>query len=89
MNFRISETAEAHLDEIWERIAKDNPTAAREIIEKILDGIQQLTRYPRSGRTGLVKDTRELVVGPYVITYRIVDDVIDIASVIHGRRKRH
>jgi toxin ParE1/3/4 len=41
------------------------------------------------GRVGRIEGTRELVVSglPYILPYRIVDDVVQIASVIYTSRK--
>jgi addiction module RelE/StbE family toxin len=87
MTFRISETAERHLDEIYEYIRKDKPEAALAVIERILDGIEQLTTFPKSGRSGR-SGTRELVIPPFVVIYSIVDSVIDVQSVFHSSRNR-
>lgn len=87
MTFRLSETAEAELDEIFEYIAKDKPGAAGKVINSILDAIDQLTHYAGSGRTGRREGTRELVRPPFVIVYRIEREVIDVLSIFHGGRK--
>jgi toxin ParE1/3/4 len=49
----------------------------------------RLEHFPLSGRLGRIEGTRELVVSglPYVIPYRVVDDVVLISSVIHTSRK--
>ena len=86
MTFRLSATAERHLDEIYEYIRSDRPEAAPGVIERILEGIEQLTRFPKSGRAGRT-GTRELVLPPYVVVYSMVDGVVDILSIFHGKRK--
>ena len=87
MTFRISETAEAELDEIYEHIARDKPEAAADVINKILEAIEQLPRYANSGRPGRRQGTRELVRPPFIIVYRIDDQVINVLSIFHGSRK--
>jgi plasmid stabilization system protein ParE len=49
----------------------------------------RLKQFPQSGRVGRTRGTRELVVPglPYIVPYRIVDDVILILSVVHTSRK--
>jgi len=87
VTFRLSETAEAELEEIYEYIAADKPSAAGDVIDSILDAIEQLTRYANSGRPGRRKGTRELIRPPFVIVYRIDDQVIDVLSICQGSRK--
>jgi plasmid stabilization system protein ParE len=55
----------------------------------VVNATDQLEQFPQSGRPGRVKRTRELIVPglPYIIPYRIVDDVILILAVIHTSRK--
>ncbi|MGZ9073259.1 MAG: type II toxin-antitoxin system RelE/ParE family toxin [Rhodoplanes sp.] len=56
-------------------------------IEKAIDRLRIL---PLSGRPGVVKGTRILVVPglPYVAIYRVVDDFVDIVAVLHTARRR-
>lgn len=89
MTHHISERAERELKEIYDRIALDNPGAAERLIETLLDAIeQQAVRFPRSGRPGRVKGTREIVRPPFVLAYRIEEDAIYALSVTDGRRIR-
>ncbi len=66
------------------RIREDNPEAARAIAETILDRIAQLESFPSIGRPGERQGTRELVSPPYVIVYRLNDDVAEILHIWHG-----
>jgi plasmid stabilization system protein ParE len=48
-----------------------------------------LSRFPRSGRKGPEfdnEDIRELIVYSYRVIYRLQDDEVVIAAVIHGKR---
>ena len=47
----------------------------------------ELDALAHMGRPGFVKGTRELIVSPYVVVYRIRDGMIEIASVMHGQRR--
>lgn len=70
-------------------ISKDSPDAAARVAAKLLDVTARLEQFPQSGRLGRLKGTRELVIPelPYIIPYRVVDDVILILSVIHTSRR--
>ena len=84
---RIRWTTEAadQLEGIVDQILKDNPEAARKVARAILGRIENLKDFPRLGRPGEeVEGTRELVSPPYVIVYRIKDDVAEILHIWHG-----
>ena len=65
---------------------KDNPDAAARTIEQILESAERLLEYPKLGKAGRVRGTRELVQRPFVIVYRVLEDVINIEAVLHGSR---
>lgn len=88
MTYKLSRRADTDLLDIEEYISQDNPAAAEEVLGRIYAGIEQLVQFPRSARPGLVEGTRELVITPYRITYKIDGDLIYIVSVIHGKRER-
>jgi addiction module RelE/StbE family toxin len=75
------------LAEIDAYIAQDNPTAGTAMVQKIRQRVSVLSEFPESARSGRVKGTRELIVSPYVVVYRIRDGMIEIASVMHGQRR--
>jgi toxin ParE1/3/4 len=66
------------------RIQEDNPTAARNVAQTVIDRIEQLTNFPGLGRPGEVKGTRELVSDPYVVVYRYTDEIVEILHIWHG-----
>lgn len=51
--------------------------------ERIACAVLRLAQFPSSGRPGRVPDTREVVVPPYVIPYRIRGDVVQVLNVFH------
>ena len=77
------------LSAIRDYIARDNPAAARRVLNTIRTAVESLSYHPRSGRAGRLPETRELVVGryPYIVAYRIIQDDIQILSVIHTSRR--
>ncbi|MGZ8373088.1 MAG: type II toxin-antitoxin system RelE/ParE family toxin [Rhodoplanes sp.] len=60
------------------------------VVRRIEKAIDRLRILPLSGRPGVVKGTRILVVPglPYVAIYRVVDDFVDIVAVLHTARRR-
>jgi len=90
MNILWSPEAIDDLISLRAYIAEDNPAGARGVALHIIYNIEQsLPNNPQMGRPGRVPGTRELVIPglPYIIPYRVVDNVIQIASVIHTSRK--
>ncbi len=86
MTFRLSRRAFRDLEEIFDYIAEGKPDAAAHTVEKILQAIQQLERYPQIGRFGRRAGTRELAHPPFVIVYRMRDSLISVDAILHGRR---
>ena len=76
------------LDRIVERIAKENPAAALDIWDDIENQVERLCDFPRSGRTGRMPETRELVITgtAYIVVYVVGDDV-ELVRVLHGAQK--
>jgi toxin ParE1/3/4 len=77
------------LIEIRNYIAGDNPNAARNVAERIKKEVAHLKEHSGLGRPGRVEGTRELIISgfPYIIPYRVRNDVIEILRVLHGARK--
>ena len=88
MDYILSPLADEDLDEIWLHIAQDNEPAADKMIRKIFTTIDLLTKEPLLGRLRgeLFPDMRSIAVSPYIVFYRVQQDVIDIARVLHGAR---
>jgi toxin ParE1/3/4 len=70
-------------------IARDNPSAAADIAQRIRDAVKLLGDYPAAGRAGRVPNTRELVVAgtPYVLPYRVRAESVEILRVLHGAQQ--
>jgi toxin ParE1/3/4 len=74
---------------IAEYIAADSPTYAGVVVKKIMSQTRMLTQFPRAGRKVPEFDDesiRELIVYSYRIIYRLQEDEVVIAAVIHGKR---
>ena len=80
-----------HLTHLRSYIARDNPSAAAAdgIASTLLEAVQRLAELPNLGRPGRVSGTRELVVPgtPYVISYRLRGERLEVIAVFHGRQK--
>jgi toxin ParE1/3/4 len=89
VKLRWSKRAIRRLASIHDYIAKDSPAAASRVAVAIVQSALRLQKFPYIGRLGRIEGTRELVIPglPYIIPYRVVDNVIQIASVIHTSRK--
>ena len=90
MRIRWTQPAVNDLTSISDYLDKhDSAATARRIALAIYECVNSLKRFPRSGRTGRVADTRELVITglPYVIVYRIREDVVEINRILHGAQK--
>lgn len=69
-------------------IARDNPSAAKIIAERIIDAAKLFVEQPKIGRPGRIAGTREWVVGrtPYLLVYTVQNGEIWIISVIHSKQ---
>lgn len=78
-----------NLNTAAEYIARDNPAAAAHTVAAIVNAVENLKRFPASGRPGRVSGTRELVVSgtPYIVPYRVRGDVAQLIRVFHAARK--
>lgn len=83
---QIRWTTEAadELETAVEHIQQDNPNAAPNIAQAVIDRIEQLVTFPGLGRPGEVSGTRELVSPPYVVVYRSTEEIVEILHVWHG-----
>ncbi len=80
-----------NLDQEAEYIAKDDPLAARLVVDRIQHSVSLLTNNPSLGHPGRVPGTRELVVPKtrYIVPYRVRPHLqkIEILRVFHTSRK--
>ena len=69
-------------------IARENPFAAADVSERILEAVERLRQLPSMGRPGRVPSTRELVVPgtPLILPYTVTDRGVEVVAVLHGAR---
>ena len=86
MEVRWSPRAAEDLERIFERIEKDNPIAARQVVETIYAGCSTLRDFPKRGRPGRMQGRRELVFAPlpYIAVYRVKKYAVEISRIYHG-----
>ncbi len=87
MTVRWSETALRDLESLHQFVSEDRPSAAVDIVERILLGLEALSRHPEMGRKGRVAGTRELIISPYVVAYRVKEGVVELIAIIHSARR--
>ena len=77
------------LEDIHERIAAENPTAASRMVERIRAAVARLAVSPALGRPGRVMGTRELVIPhtPYIVPYRIKGEALQIITILHSAQR--
>lgn len=85
-----SKLSQTHLQALFNYIAEENESAARNLVVQIVKITETiLTTHPKSGRPGRVSGTRELVIvkTPYIISYEIDKNSIVIIAVWHSSRR--
>ena len=87
MKVAFSRIAQTELFDILIRIFHENPFAARKMRKEFLRKLSLLAFQPGLGTRGEDFETRETFVkGRYRIVYRVEDEVLWIARIIHPAR---
>jgi len=91
MAYRVawSPRAVEDLEAIAQYIAADSSAYAAAVVKKILHTARSLSQFPHSGRVvpEIADETiREWFAYSYRVIYRIEEESITIAAVVHGRR---
>jgi toxin ParE1/3/4 len=89
MKVIVSPEARNDLRLIREYVSQDNPYAASRLAVELLLACDRLETFPERGRPGQRTGMRELTtVWPYVISYRVKEDAVEIIRIWHGRQER-
>ncbi|MCL2797591.1 MAG: type II toxin-antitoxin system RelE/ParE family toxin [Firmicutes bacterium] len=89
MRLFVNEEVWLDLESIRDYIAQDNPAAATDTVLSILDVIEKIPEFPKSG-TQLSRKTKQSsnyrfkVQKPYLIFYKIERDAVRVYRVLHG-----
>lgn len=73
-----------------EFVSRNSTSAARRLANRVRVATERLTAFPRSGRVVPergTEDVRELIIAPFRLIYRLVDDDVLIISFYHGARR--
>ena len=91
MQIRWLRKALKNLDDEAEYIAQDDPKAAQQLVQWIVQTVSLLKDNPSLGHPGRLPDTRELVIPNtrYIVPYRVRPRLqrIEILRVFHSSRK--
>jgi toxin ParE1/3/4 len=89
----LSEAAYYDIDSMFSFISQDNKNAAERLRTRLYEAIKQLAEFPEKGAVlpeedapGAARGYRRIVENPYIIFYRVLEDKIIIARVLHGRQ---
>ncbi len=76
----------ADLRAAWDYIEAENEAATDRTIDRIQAAAEHLKEFPKLGRPGKVRGSRELIVSgtPYLVVYEITTDLVQIRRVLHG-----
>lgn len=88
MKLVFRQEAEADLADIYDHIAEDSAARAGKFVALIRQRCEPLRRYPEMGRArnDLRPGLRTFPVERYLVIYRVLDDAVEIVSVVHGSR---
>src|SRR5690242_9489395 len=85
-----TEPALSDLDAIADYIALDKPDAARRLVQRVFEHVEQLTTHPKSGsvpRELRGSRYRQIIESPCRVFYRYDGERVFILHVIRGERK--
>lgn len=86
---RWTDRALEDLREIRDFIARDSPSAAERVVDRLFRASERLIPFPEMGRRlpeFPESPYREVVVSSYRMMYRREGGIVWIAAVVHGRR---
>lgn len=88
-SYKLTDQAEQDLNEIWDFIAADNPSAADSLIDKFFESMDSLAEMPAMGRERpdlTDAPVRFWVVRSYLIVYTLAEPSIEVLRVLSGYR---
>lgn len=88
MALRRSPAALADVDAIWEYIHEYDPAAADRLVTQFTDAADCIEGAPFVGavREHVARTARGMLVGSYMMLYRIDGDDVEIVRVVHAAR---
>jgi len=90
---KISDDAYYDIEEMFSYISADNKKAASDLRKRIYKSIKGSKDFPfkypavqSEEAPGAQRGYRYMVVNPYIVFYRVLDDSIIVARVLHSRQ---
>ena len=81
------------MDEVFSYISQDNIASAEMMLERLNERIANLAEFPNMGSvlpdeeyTIIRRGYRFIVIHPYLVFYRIIDNTVIIHRILHSRR---
>jgi toxin ParE1/3/4 len=87
MTVRWTSTGLRDVESLHAYVAHDSEEAAANTVERIFAALESIERFPAMGRKGRVAGTREFIVSPFIVAYRVRKDAIEVVAIIHGARR--
>ncbi len=89
MRIKWQNSAISDLQQLQEYISQDNPPAAEQVANRIIEAVELLKSQPSMGRPGRIANTRELIINgtPYLLPYRVRNGILEILRIVHGAMK--
>ena len=89
MKIEWTETAQSHLLHLDSYLIERSPAGADRVVDRILEIVGSLDRFPLAGRPGRVAGTREMVVATtsYLVVYRIHNEAVHVLAIMHGAQR--
>lgn len=87
--FVLHPEALTDLNEIWEYIAADSPSAADRVLDEVQEAIRALVPFPQQGHTRpdlTLRPLRFHLVRDLLIAYAPDEKPLLVVTVLHGRR---
>jgi len=87
---RWTSQAIADLEAIGDFIARDAPSVAQVVARQLVEAVERLEVFPRSGRVVPEvgrDDVREIIFGSYRIVYVVNEEDVNILTVFHASRR--
>ena len=89
MQLRWTEEAASDLERIADDLFLHAASRAPELLQVIYTAPTSLLTFPNRGRPGKREGTRELVLTPlpYIVVYKVRDDVVFVVRILHGAQQ--
>jgi plasmid stabilization system protein ParE len=82
---RWSRAAFLDISRIYDYVALFNPAAAMRLAARLDEAAGELELFPHRGRPAGKPNRRELtIVPPYILTYEVRNDLVEVLGVRHG-----